>query len=140
MGIDPINGTYPPPAPWVKHCPDFLPRWTTVLKEYSLRYGSAVSGWWLDGCYAKNEWTEPMFQQFHDAIRAGNPNAILALNNGVKHPIAGPPASGNQGNGRYWNTGGVISRWEDFTAGESNDLMDLPKTRWVTGPAGCDCA
>ena len=29
----------------------FAQRWSEVLEEYAVRYGSRVSGWWIDGCY-----------------------------------------------------------------------------------------
>ena len=111
----------------------FLERWSSVLREYAVRYGAKVAGWWIDGCYAVPgyEYTEPMLKYYHDAIRAGNPDALIAFNNAVHSPIQ---------NGLYWNAGGEVSRYEDFTAGESNNFgVAAPTSRWVTGPAGCDC-
>ena len=29
----------------------FVTKWAEVAKEYSLRYGSRIKGWWVDGCY-----------------------------------------------------------------------------------------
>ena len=29
----------------------FAQRWGSVLKEYAVRYGDKVKGWWVDGCY-----------------------------------------------------------------------------------------
>jgi hypothetical protein len=49
------------------------------------------------------------------AIRAGNPSGLVALNQGVVHPIS-----------RY-------SIWEDYTCGESDDLTEVPKSRFVNG-------
>eukprot|EP01043_Picozoa_sp_COSAG02_P080900 COSAG02_NODE_19467_length_880_cov_1.244558_1_plen_134_part_00 len=33
---------------------------------------------------------------------------------------------------RNWSNGGEVSGWEDYTAGESNDFTDVPRSRWVT--------
>ena len=30
----------------------FAQRWAEVLREYAVRYGAKVHGWWIDGCYA----------------------------------------------------------------------------------------
>ena len=49
------------------------------------------------------------------AIRAGNSAGLVALNQGVQHPIS-----------RY-------SVWEDYTCGESNDLSEVPLARFVNG-------
>ena len=108
--------------------PVYLERWTDVLEEYSQRYGNKVSGWWIDGCYAPGEtalgydFTEATLKPFHDAIRAGNPDALIALNNGVHHPIGqGTPQSPDR-----------VSQWADFTAGESHNLAEIPARRFVT--------
>ena len=100
----------------------FLSRWPAVLREYAVRYGDKVSGWWIDGCFRRPYgYNETSLKPYHDAVRAGNPHAILALNNGVHHPI---------GSG----AGDRISVWEDYTAGESDDFTEVPASRFVSGP------
>src|SRR5262249_48057907 len=53
--------------------------WEKVIREWSLRWGTNVSGWWFDGCYTPNQLYNfpdpPNFQSFAAAARAGNPNA-----------------------------------------------------------------
>lgn len=93
----------------------FAQRWAEVLREYAVRYAGAVRGWWVDGCYIYFNYTEQKLQPYHDAIRAGNPAGLVALNHGVVHPIS-----------RY-------SEWEDYTCGESNDFTELPAARFVNG-------
>jgi len=94
----------------------FAQRWANVLHEYSTRYGDKISGWWVDGCYAGAfNYTEEKLAPYHDAIRAGNPDALVGLNNGVHHPIV-----------RY-------SKWEDYTCGESNDFVEIPSSGTVNG-------
>ena len=94
----------------------FAERWADVLREYAVRYGAAVGGWWLDGCYPTAfNYTPAKLRPYFDAVRAGNAGGLLAQNVGVRHPIS-----------RY-------SPWEDFTCGESNDLVEVPAARFVNG-------
>lgn len=59
-----------------------------MLQEYAVRYGTKVSGWWIDGCFRRPYgFNESTLKPFHDAVRAGNPQALVAMNNGVHHPI-----------------------------------------------------
>lgn len=60
---------------------EFVEKWSSVLREYSLRYGKKVKGWWLDGTpgiigYDNVEYLKILT----DAARAGNPDAICACN------------------------------------------------------------
>jgi hypothetical protein len=86
-------------------------------------------------------YTDPTLQPYHDAVRAGNPNAIVCMNNGVIHPI------GKKGHGRGlqrhaaiptatlpWRApagNNRVSVWQDYTCGESNDFTDTPTSRFV---------
>ena len=94
----------------------FAQRWGQVLAEYALRYGDKVSGWWVDGCYSSAfNYTDEKLQPYSLAVRAGSSSSLLALNNGVMHPIR-----------RY-------SAWEDYTCGESNDFSEVPAAQFVQG-------
>lgn len=86
----------------------------SVYREFSLRYGSKVSGWWVDGAgiLRQSPHRERWLNQIAGALRAGNPNAIVAFNAGVRLERFGP---------------------SDFTAGEMNDLTYFPKGRWLDG-------
>ena len=77
--------------------PEFARRWAEVFREWSLHYGTKVSGWWVDGCYAGCAFNEEIAGIYRDALRAGNPGAVVAFNPGVK--------------AQEWKT-------SDFTAGE----------------------
>ena len=112
------------PTPDKKPAPEFLQKWATVLREYAVRYGEKVSGFWIDGCHAWRGYDDTNLRLYHDAIRAGNPKALIALNNMPQNPIDQPD--------RNWSNGGEVSGWEDYTAGESNDFTDVPRSRWVT--------
>ena len=65
----------------------FQHRWEAVIREWSERWGSKVSGWWFDGCYYSDKMyffeDSPNFESFAAAARAGNPNSIVAFNPGV---------------------------------------------------------
>jgi hypothetical protein len=113
------------PTPDKKPAPEFLQKWPEVLREYAVRYGEKVSGFWVDGCHAWRGYDDTNLRVYHDAIRAGNPDALIALNNMPQSPISQPA--------RNWSNGGEVSGWEDYTAGESNDFTDVPNSRWVTG-------
>lgn len=87
-----------------------------VYKVFSLRYGNKVSGWWVDSAglreYRQSPHGERWLKQIADALRAGNPSAIVAFNSGVRME-------------RYSQS--------DYTAGEMNDLAYLPNGRWLDG-------
>lgn len=94
-----------------------MQRWGEVVREWSLRYGDAVKGWWIDGFYTPDQYTDFTLpynvKALRDDFKAGNPNAIFCLNPGI----------------------GILSNtyYEDFTAGESNDFTHTPKSRWLNG-------
>ena len=101
----------------------FQRHWEAVIREWSLRWGKHVRGWWIDGCYFADDMyrfaDEPNFASFAAALKAGNPQAIVAFNPGVKVPVT------------------CHTKNEDYTAGE----VTLPKVpeaiatcpgRWVT--------
>ena len=63
----------------------FQPDYQEFIKAFSLQYGKHCDGWWFDGCY---EW--PVFPNrnmdfagYVAAARAGNPQAIIAFNDGA---------------------------------------------------------
>jgi hypothetical protein len=66
---------------------EFQLKWEQVVREWSLRWGRKISGWWFDGCFWPNTMYRtaetPNFASFAAAARAGNPSAALAFNPGV---------------------------------------------------------
>ena len=62
-----------------------IKRWGEVAQEWSDRYGSLVSGWWVDGCYAKSGFTNEFGQTFIKYLKHGNPKSIVALNSGLNY-------------------------------------------------------
>ena len=95
---------------------DFVKKWAVVLEEYTVRYGEKVCGWWIDGCY--REWfgyNDEQLALYYDAIKKGNPKAIVAMNDGVDIKYRK----------YYWR--------EDFVCGEMNDVNVIPKSRFIHG-------
>lgn len=90
---------------------EFQRNWEAVIREWSLLWGKDVSGWWIDGCYFADDMyrfdDEPNFASFAAALRAGNPQSIVAFNPGVRVPVIGH------------------TKHEDYAAGEVN-LDKLP--------------
>ena len=94
---------------------EFVQRWTDVAREYSRRYGDKIKGWWVDGCYPWIGYNNENLTLFAQALKAGNPNAIVAFNRGVDPLVLSyTPA-------------------EDFTCGEQNRFFDMPAERWLDG-------
>ena len=101
---------------------EFQRNWEAIIREWSLRWGKGVAGWWIDGCYFADEMyrfnDEPNFASFAKALKAGNPDSIVAFNPGVRVPVI------------------CHTEHEDYTAGEVN-LPQLPKAvaacpgRWL---------
>ena len=92
----------------------FVERWASVLEEYSVRYGDKIKGWWIDGCYKDYfKYTDELLELYYKACKKGNPEALVALNNGV--------SKGDMENGY---------KYEDFLCGERNDFDLVPTQRF----------
>ena len=93
---------------------DFVEKWASVLREYSLRYGDRVKGWWIDGCYGDGfGYSEELLGILYDACKAGNPDCLVSFNDGVKPEYC-----------KHYSG-------EEFTAGEFNDFETLPPQRFI---------
>ena len=95
---------------------EFQRNWEAILREWSLRWGKKVHGWWIDGCYQAERMyrskDHPNFESFVLALKAGNPESLVAFNPGVMLPVI------------------CHTEYEDYTAGELDRafpaLMDQP--------------
>ena len=107
------NGLVPTKEPITK---DFVDKWAAVLEEYTLRYKDMIKGWWMDGFYGiQFGYTPELIRPYYDAVKAGNPNAICAFNNGVKKQA------------ERW------TEYSEFVAGEFNDYNYIPPERFIDG-------
>jgi hypothetical protein len=83
--------------------------WEAVIREWSLRWGKSLSGWWIDGPYETKKYQHPdapNYRSFAEALKAGNPDSIVAFNNGLRTPLYS------------------MTEYEDYTPGEIE--RDLP--------------
>jgi len=99
---------------------EYQPKWEAVIREWSLRYGEKVCGWWFDGCYCSDAMYRhpepPNFQSFTAAAKAGNKDSLVAFNPGVRVPVIS------------------LTEHEDYTAGEVSTWgIPICKGRWVDG-------
>ncbi len=112
---------------------EFQRRYTAFIREYAERYGRRLSGWWFDGCYTWSVFPNRYYDWplWVSAARAGNPEAVLAFNDG----------SFCVGNTK------PLTPLQDYLSGEVEELKDgkirlgreansplyLPKSRFVEG-------
>ena len=83
-------------------------RWAAVLQEWSLRYGSKIAGWWVDGAYQTHGYNDTLLSKYYYALKKGNANSVICFNNAV-HP-----------------TIPYYTKWDDYLAGEMNEFKDMP--------------
>jgi hypothetical protein len=109
-GLAEIDDIISAPAPQ-----EFTRRWSDVIREWSERYGTKLAGWWFDGAYTTGGWDDLSrpynWHTWAAAARAGNPGRLLAFNKGT----------------RVEDAFGLLTREQDYTAGERNAFDLLPK-------------
>ncbi|MDT8391421.1 MAG: hypothetical protein RRC34_13030 [Lentisphaeria bacterium] len=92
---------------------EFQKRYAGVVRRWSEQMGSQISGWWFDCAYSgprtKFTWDCSRFEGsgWGEAVRAGNPDSVYALNPGA-------------------NTFQYVLEDEGFLAGEASDLRVRP--------------
>lgn len=124
LRIDPEGACLPPIKRALGPCPpedETIDQVVEVYREFAERYGPKVVGWWVDGVWRPEfkqqpeERREHWFATLADALRAGNPDAAIAFNPGVKDALM-----------RY-------TPQNDYLAGEANDMREPPATRFLDG-------
>lgn len=70
-----VSEQEPPPA-------RFVAAWSSVIRDWSERYGALASGWWFDGTYNTKGITPAGWEMLCSAARAGATNRWLAFNAG----------------------------------------------------------
>ncbi len=97
--------------------------WETVIREWSLRYGKRNSGWWFDGMYhggiieTRSDMSLSHNISTHTlAAKKGNFESIVCYNYGVNKIQTNSP-------------------YDDYSAGEENNIGQLPDSRWVVDGA-----
>lgn len=104
-------GRYATDTPSDERLTEFQRNWEAVIREWSERWGGNVHGWWIDGCYHADKMYRhpdaPNFRSFAEAMKAGNPDSLVAFNPGVKVPVV------------------CHTEYEDYTAGEVADAFPV---------------
>ncbi|MCK0156316.1 hypothetical protein MWU65_03940 [Cellulophaga sp. F20128] len=102
--------------------PPAYPDWwiNDFIGELSKKWGDTVAGWWFDGYWniSKVEQANdyPIATKIWNAVRSGNPNAIMALNTGLGSEVFTSP-----------------DKYSQYSAGEANELPPLPTVRASKG-------
>ena len=100
-----------------KRLAEFQIKWQEIIREWSERWGKKVRGWWIDGCYFADVMyrheDEPNFRSLVAALKAGNPDSIVAFNPGVLTPLI------------------CHTEYEDYTAGEISQALPECPGAWV---------
>lgn len=88
-----------------KRLADFQRKWEAVHRHWSEQWGDLAAAWWVDSCYFADAMyahaDAPNFASFTAAMRAGNPDAAVAFNNGWVPPVT------------------ALTEEADYTAGEA---------------------
>lgn len=94
-------------------------RWEAVIREWSIRYGEKLYGWWFDGMYRggiietrSNMNLKHNISTHTLAAKAGNFNSIVSYNYGIDKIQSNSP-------------------YDDYSAGEESSIIQLPEDRWV---------
>ena len=89
-----------------------------IAEAISKQYGRKIHGWWIDCCYeppiCSGYGVNYDYERYARALRAGNPDSIVAFN------FRGVEPWGNE-----WGRGIA-----DFQAGEENDISRYPSSRF----------
>lgn len=93
-------------------------KWQAVIREWSDRYGNKLAGWWFDGMWFQDAYDDPAreynWYSLVNAAKSGNASRVIAFNSGIGSGIL------------------VNSPFEDYTAGETNEIGPLPDNgRWA---------
>ena len=92
----------------------------SMIREWSLRYGSGVKGWWFDGLYQHNNIRDTRMDMSlkHNisthtlAAKAGNKKSIVTYNYGFGDIQVNTP-------------------YCDYSSGEKRTIDEFPSERWV---------
>ncbi len=91
-----------------------------MIREWSLRYGKDVKGWWFDGLY---DWNGIKSTRMNMSLKYNISTHTLAAKAGNKHSIV----TYNYGFGKiHANT-----PYCDYSSGEKQTIDEIPSSRWV---------
>jgi hypothetical protein len=91
-----------------------------MIREWSLRYGDGVKGWWFDGLYA---WNNIRSTRMDMSLKHNISTHTLAAKAGNKESIV----TYNYGFGEIQ----VNTPYCDYSSGEKRTIDEFPSGRWV---------
>jgi hypothetical protein len=91
-----------------------------MIREWSLRYGTGVKGWWFDGLY---EWNAIKSTRMDMSLKFNISTHTLAAKAGNKNSIV----TYNYGFGKIH----VNTPYCDYSSGEKQTIDEIPSSRWV---------
>ncbi len=91
-----------------------------MIKEWSLRFGAGVKGWWFDGLY---QWNNIRDTRMDMTLKHNISTHTLAAKAGNKYSIV----SYNSGFGKIK----VNTPYCDYSSGEKSTIDEFPSGRWV---------
>ena len=100
-----------------------------ILEYYSLKFGEKIDGWWVDR--VNSSYTDEDHLLFATALRAGNPNAMLAMHRKVGSPVHQSNKYCEYAAGHPWTMLEQVP-WDDGTGHENIDLIkSIEAGPWV---------
>ncbi|MBO7725787.1 MAG: hypothetical protein J6S40_04910, partial [Thermoguttaceae bacterium] len=82
-----VNGDLPgAESPRRALTPELAQKWAEALRYWSALYGEKVFAWRVEGCRAELGFGEETAALFRDALRSGNPNALVTFDPGEGAP------------------------------------------------------
>ncbi|MBO0930181.1 alpha-L-fucosidase [Fibrella aquatilis] len=63
---------------------EFQKKYLKAIREWAIKFGPNLDGWWFDGCYTWDAFPNKYMQweDWYAASRAGNKNAVITFNDG----------------------------------------------------------
>jgi hypothetical protein len=63
---------------------EFQEKYLRAIREWAIRFGQNLDGWWFDGCYTWDAFPNKYmkWEKWYEASRAGNKNAAITFNDG----------------------------------------------------------
>jgi hypothetical protein len=91
-----------------------------MIREWSLRYGTDIKGWWFDGLYS---WNDIKSTRMDMSLKYNISTHTLAAKEGNKNSIV----TYNYGFGKIH----VNTPYCDYSSGEKQTIDEFPSSRWV---------
>ncbi|MFC5051804.1 hypothetical protein ACFPK9_14465 [Rubritalea spongiae] len=100
-----------------------------IMEYYSLKFGNKVDGWWVDR--VNKSFSHDDHLLFASALRAGNPNAIIAMHKRVGAPVHQGTIECDYTAGHPWTMKEQVP-WDDGKKNENEDLIrSIEAGPWV---------